>query len=732
MTLPDLYPAQVGSPYTTLAVPYATGETTMTVVDATKLPDAPNIVCLAGSVAGEFRYTGKDGNILQGVAALPGTPSATWPTGTYAFRGIAAYDHNALIEYAQMDRPKRGAYDVIVYKSGTSVIAEDATGATIASGTAGTDDTTVIQAAVDGTPTRGTLRFDGSEYTIDKTIRITDSINIRGSGTTITSADVLDNFITAEGTSSTEIPLTADVASAEIAVSITDASTLTAGQLVLIYDDAIWGEGVEYPNWKTGELHRIQSVSENTVTLYERITNAYTLGNNAKLIPISPISVSIRDLSLVGHSDVNGGRGIYCRYLADSEIVGCTLSKTALAAIEIHNSYNVSVKSCNISDCERAGYGYGISIADSSANITLSENCIMRCRHCITHTGYAIVGQCRDVLITNNILIGGSAGVLDAHPICERIFIIGNIIAPTIDGTSAIVAGAKYLTISGNMIHNGGVFMRGSIACESVVVTGNTYTGVSPFVFDTRFNGNRINQITVANNVARTAAKGVRIIGTTGTVIIKNNVISATANDGYGVDVSPIHCKQAIIQNNSILHSSRAAIRVKNATTFSITGNEICNPGQTSTDLSEIMELNRCDTGDVIGNHIYLVSNEASRPRKGILLTGTTDNVRIRDNRFDVTPTEGPCIDVGSATNVSIGNNIGYVTENSGAAATVADGGTIAHGCVKAPTKVTLTGSVAGEIVTVTSIDATNITVAIKKPDDSAGTAQTVYWRAEV
>ena len=97
MGLPDLYPAQVGSPYTTLAAPYTTGGATMTVVDATKLPDAPNIVCLAGSVAGEFRYTGKDGNILQGVAALPGTPAATtWSAGTFAFRGIAAYDTNAL------------------------------------------------------------------------------------------------------------------------------------------------------------------------------------------------------------------------------------------------------------------------------------------------------------------------------------------------------------------------------------------------------------------------------------------------------------------------------------------------------------------------------------------------------------------------------------------------------------------------------------------------------------
>jgi len=115
MGLPDLYPAQVGSPFTTLAVAYTSGESTMTVVDATKLPDAPNIVCLAGSVSGEFRYSGKDGNILQGVAALPGTPSATWPAGTYAFRGIAAYDTNALQTRTMFatapDLPNRVVYE---------------------------------------------------------------------------------------------------------------------------------------------------------------------------------------------------------------------------------------------------------------------------------------------------------------------------------------------------------------------------------------------------------------------------------------------------------------------------------------------------------------------------------------------------------------------------------------------------------------------------------------------
>lgn len=68
---------------------------------------------------------------------------------------------------------------------------------------------------------------------------------------------------------------------------------------------------------------------------------------------------------------------------------------------------------------------------------------------------------------------------------------------------------------------------------------------------------------------------------------------------------------------------------------------------------------------------------------------------------------------------------------NGGTAASVADGGTIAHGCPYTPTIICLTGSHAADIVTVNAVDGTNITVDIKKSTDgSAGTTQTVYWTA--
>ena len=68
---------------------------------------------------------------------------------------------------------------------------------------------------------------------------------------------------------------------------------------------------------------------------------------------------------------------------------------------------------------------------------------------------------------------------------------------------------------------------------------------------------------------------------------------------------------------------------------------------------------------------------------------------------------------------------------NGGTAASTSDGGTIAHGCPATPNCAIVIGSVANEIVAITTLDATNITVAIKKrADGTAGTSQSIYWMA--
>jgi len=79
---------------------------------------------------------------------------------------------------------------------------------------------------------------------------------------------------------------------------------------------------------------------------------------------------------------------------------------------------------------------------------------------------------------------------------------------------------------------------------------------------------------------------------------------------------------------------------------------------------------------------------------------------------------------------VKIGTGTEIAKETWGATDSTADNTAITHGIGSAPTAVICTPSVAAEFCSVTTIGATTFTVALKKHDGSAGTSQTVYWRA--
>ncbi len=61
---------------------------------------------------------------------------------------------------------------------------------------------------------------------------------------------------------------------------------------------------------------------------------------------------------------------------------------------------------------------------------------------------------------------------------------------------------------------------------------------------------------------------------------------------------------------------------------------------------------------------------------------------------------------------------------------TVADGGTIDHGLAAIPTHATVTASVSGEVAYISSMSATQLTVAIKSAAGAAGTTQPINWTA--
>ncbi|WP_438432338.1 hypothetical protein [Gorillibacterium sp. sgz500922] len=94
----QLYPAVANSPQTELTAAIPAAATTITVLDASKLPDGPNLATIGVDETAEtILYTAKSGNTLSGVTrGFDGTTAKAWQTGTKIARYLTAYDINAL------------------------------------------------------------------------------------------------------------------------------------------------------------------------------------------------------------------------------------------------------------------------------------------------------------------------------------------------------------------------------------------------------------------------------------------------------------------------------------------------------------------------------------------------------------------------------------------------------------------------------------------------------------
>ena len=99
MALSTMYPAQPNSPQTTLAADITAADTSMTVLDATVLPAAPNLCTIGDDENAEVvSYTTITGNVVSGlVRGQSGTVASVWTTGTPVARDFTSYDHDTFI-----------------------------------------------------------------------------------------------------------------------------------------------------------------------------------------------------------------------------------------------------------------------------------------------------------------------------------------------------------------------------------------------------------------------------------------------------------------------------------------------------------------------------------------------------------------------------------------------------------------------------------------------------------
>ena len=115
--LKTMYPAQANTPETTLAGSLTTTGTSVTVLDGSVLPEAPNYLTIGAdsATAETVLMTAKDGNDLTITRGQNGTAARAWGKGDIIGRYFTAADHDALrenIETLNTEKPDRVASPV--------------------------------------------------------------------------------------------------------------------------------------------------------------------------------------------------------------------------------------------------------------------------------------------------------------------------------------------------------------------------------------------------------------------------------------------------------------------------------------------------------------------------------------------------------------------------------------------------------------------------------------------
>ena len=98
--LKTMYPAQANTPETTLAGALTTSDTSVTVLDGSILPDAPNILTIGAdtTTAETVLMTEKVGNVLTIERGYDGTTPRSWTKGDIIGRYFTAADQTAIQE----------------------------------------------------------------------------------------------------------------------------------------------------------------------------------------------------------------------------------------------------------------------------------------------------------------------------------------------------------------------------------------------------------------------------------------------------------------------------------------------------------------------------------------------------------------------------------------------------------------------------------------------------------
>lgn len=654
-------------------------------------------------------------------------------------------------------------------------VAKDDTRANFKTSDYAGSDTACIQAALDHIFSLGggILWIMTGLYRINsQLIYLGNNLTIDGQGDTT----ILDftncpaspsTYFTVGGsiTTATASTLTLDAAELTSVISVADGTKFTAGQWIRISSDELFiSDAAASWTQQLGEIQQIDSISENNITIKERLHATYKTASNAKVELVDmKENVHLADFKVLGAKGVDHV-GISIHQVCGVKLERVNFDYCYKASTFFTDIVNLSVSNCTFTGSNMAGWGYGVAVIDACRDVDIFNCKGYDCRHLVCSSGnhgpgiqynQTYFGLHGEHSSQNQVMLG-------PHPCYDGLIVMGcttnGMGLGFFNGKNAIVEGndinsitstgislpsmSRGTKIRGNRIHvigNHGITVRtefddNEISGNTIVCDTPGYDGIS---IAGQFNDSRVfdNKITaVGHGINLTSYGGIK---ETKRVRISGNTITSSAEAGINIECTGYAISRLRIYKNEIeahthgiqvdqsnVAMSRLYIGQNEITMESTLGTErgiyLTCPGTAYYSYADIqnniihgaydgIEAERANGINITGNKIYDAAHS------GILLHSTITYYDVTGNKFK--NCAATLINNAGITGRIVENNKGYNPVGFITAPTLTGGSSVTNN-YGYPIAVTISGGTVSSItVNSTNMGITSGTVILSPLD---------------
>lgn len=400
----------------------------------------------------------------------------------------------------------------------------------------------------------------------------------------ITSGNVVDVLGNVTGSSNN---LTGNAAAGDITLAVTDGSVFTAGDTILLRSTAAFS-AMSSAQGKKGEIHKIVSISTNTLTLDHWTHDAYATADTANVIKLAMLkNMRFEDFSLKAGAGYAGSGGNFF------EFVFCDNLRINRVHVQNSNHTAFDLASCINFDCNVVieqtadatfNSQYGFKPVCASENGRAIVTAIGRWRHAITIDASGSSnreGQVRNVVFSGTAETSDEAA-FDTHATGENISFRNCHVQASRSGTAGTSDAkgfqmrAKKCNITGCSVWEGvgkGITLTedasGSVISGCSIMRTRELPGNNTLGYGLEIRGGVNNCIVTGNQIEGSKREGILLRTSSSGHVITGNIINANGGAGInGTDVT-----NTVVSGNSIIGNSKAITMSGTCDYWVITGN---------------------------------------------------------------------------------------------------------------------------------------------------------------